>query len=110
MPKSSSKQVCMKKDMQEQRIDDILNSIDGMQRASAPDVLFDAIEQQIDNNTKRIIPLRTVVAVAASILLLLSVNVYLVMHTSTMHRLSGADMNSVIKYYELEQQSVNIGI
>ncbi|MEZ5016710.1 MAG: hypothetical protein R2800_06640 [Flavipsychrobacter sp.] len=100
----------MKKDIQEQRIEDILNSIDGVQRAAAPDTLFDAIEQRIDNNTKRIIPLRTVVAVAASILLLLSVNVYLIMNTTKEQSLSKGDMNSVIKYYELEEQRVNIGI
>ena len=100
----------MENDMQKRRIDDVLDSIEGIQRANAPESLFAAIEQHIDANVKRVIPIRTVMAAAASIMLLLSVNVYLLSNTSNAESLSNSDMKSVIEYYELGEQSVNFNI
>ncbi len=101
----------MKKDRQEQFVDDILNSMEGMQRAEAPHALFHSIEQRIEANAKHIIPLRTVWAAAASILLLLTINVYLVLGSSVKSspaQPSDANMNSVIEYYQLEDEAISL--
>ena len=65
----------MKNNMEkEQWIDDIINSMEGSQRAKPPQALFDKIETSIYRPEAKMIPMsmQRIVAVAASLLMLLN--------------------------------------
>lgn len=58
-------------------IEETMNSLEGMQRAQAPDYLLGRIEQRLGGNLRvkgRIVPLRTVGLAAACIALLVLLN------------------------------------
>lgn len=56
-------------------IEEVLNSTEGMSKAMPKRDLFVGIEQKLNRGYKKTVPLRTVSLVAASILLLVTVNV-----------------------------------
>jgi hypothetical protein len=62
------------------RVDEVLSSLEGMQRAEAGDFLFGKIEYKLTLPYlgARTIPLRTVSLAAASVLLLLALNLFTV--------------------------------
>lgn len=57
---------------QEKWINSVLNSTNGITKVAPDDTLLSRIQEKI--NTKNVIPLKTVWAVAASIIVLLSLN------------------------------------
>ena len=85
-------------------IEEIINSTGGVQRAQPPDDLFRKIEQKITGSFSkaRTIPLRTVSAAAASILLLLALNVFIALkRNDAKPQYKGDGMQQVAEYYGL---------
>ena len=83
-------------------IDGIMDSFDGLERATPPGTLLHKIEQKLGGKYGRIIPLRTVSLAAASILLLLAVNVYLLREQPAAEMANENGVEAVIEYYGLD--------
>lgn len=56
-------------------IDEVISSIDGMERASPSDELFSKINSIIKNENQIIIPIRNILAIAVSIAILITINI-----------------------------------
>jgi len=85
-------------------VDGIMDSFDGLERAAPPGTLLHKIEQKLGEKVSyaRTIPLRTVSLAAASILLLLAVNVYLLREQPSADKGNENEVESVIEYYGLD--------
>ena len=79
-------------------IEEVLNSTEGMSKAVPERDLFVGIEQKLKRGNKNIVPLRTVSLVAASILLLVAVNVAML--------LSGDDKGSSVVAQQPNQETM----
>ena len=75
-------------------INNVLNSVDGMSKAIPQDDLFSKIEQKIA--TKNVVPMQTIWLVAASIVVLISLNVVLLNGSTTSNKSEIAGLESVI--------------
>jgi len=87
------------------RTDDVLNSLEGMQRAKPGRDLYGSILNKINNTTiplgkGKTISLKTVSAAAACLLLLLTLNVL----TVTKKHQPKNGMEDVANYYQLNEQ------
>jgi hypothetical protein len=82
-------------------IDEAMNSLDGMRPAQPPRSLFDHIERRIQNGVAvaKTIPLYKVSLAAASILLLLALNIFVA--SKTKHATQGQqdEVQSLAEYY-----------
>ena len=88
-------------------IDNILNSIQGMQRAVPDDTVFSRIGSKISGG--RIIPLRTISLAAASVLLLVVVNVLALQHkTEKKQPANNDEMQELVSYYGLTNNPYGI--
>lgn len=80
---------------QENFIHDILNSTNGITKVDPSDDLFSRIEQRI--NEKSVVPMSTLWLVAASIVLLMSLNVFVLATKNTSsHKSSTTELESSI--------------
>lgn len=87
----------------EQWIDGIINSTEGMQRAQPPVSVLHKIEQRLGGSPARVVPLRTVSLAAASILLLVMANLFVIRHQENNIGKSGqSSVDAVIDYYGLD--------
>ncbi|MCB0700409.1 MAG: hypothetical protein H6551_12270 [Chitinophagales bacterium] len=89
-------------------VGDVMNSTEGMQKAMPPDGLFAKIESKLNSGVTYVktVPMRTVFAVAASLALLISVNVYILNKIKTTTKSETKDdMETVIEYYGLDNQT-----
>ena len=87
----------------EQWIDGIINSTEGMQRAQPAASVLHRIEQHLGGNTARVVPLRTVSLAAASILLLVMANLFVIKNRESDIRKTGqSSVDVVIDYYGLD--------
>jgi hypothetical protein len=75
-------------------INNVLNSVDGISKAIPQDDLFSKIEQKIA--TKNVVPMQTIWLVAASIVVLISLNVVLLNGSTTSNKSEIAGLESVI--------------
>lgn len=92
-------------------IDEVLTSTDGMQKASPSDSLFFRIEQRQGQGityAKRV-PLTTVSMAAASIALLVVINVTMLKNSpkAAEQERKTAPLETVIDYYGLNEETVN---
>lgn len=85
-------------------IDGIMDSFDGLERATPPGTLLHKIEQKLARSVSytRNIPMRTVSLAAASILLLLAVNIYLLREQPGTEKANNNRVEAVIEYYGLD--------
>lgn len=85
-------------------IDGIMDSFDGLERATPPGTLLHKIEQKLAGSISyaRTIPMRTVSLAAASILLLLAVNFYMLREQPATDRANKSGVEAVIEYYGLD--------
>lgn len=95
-------------------IEEVLNSTEGMSRAQPSGKVFASIEQRLNNARElvRKVPVRTVLAAAASILILLAANVFIltdvqVEKSSTPQK---DETEAIIKYYDLTDNGINRAI
>ena len=95
----------------QQWIDQVMNSLDNLPPATPARDLYSRIEQEIKEGRKdreRIIPLRTVSAAAAVLLILLAAN-YLSLFGK--HDRAKTDtMDAVTRYYDLNNDYVQYGL
>lgn len=87
-------------------IDDVLASTDGMSKARPERDLFLGIEDKMQFRKKQVIPLKTVSLAAASIALLILVNILLVLgdkSTDNKRMFGKNDVDQVIEYYGLTE-------
>jgi len=92
-----------------QWIDSVMNSLDGLQTAEPGDFAFDKIESRIKQEETpvmkaRVIPLRTVSTVAASLLVLIAANIIFL--TNKPKQANNDAMRSVAKYYGLTNDNI----
>jgi hypothetical protein len=88
-------------------IDNILNSIHGMQKATPGDEVFSRIALKITGG--RIIPLRTISFAAASVLLLVVLNVIAVQRKDESKQHANKDgMQELVSYYGLTDNPYGI--
>lgn len=84
-------------------LNEVMNSLEGMQPAHADGRLFEKIEQQLDvrrtNNGAKVIPLRTVSFAAACILLLIAINCFTLVKKRRIQQHKG--LQEVAEYYQL---------
>ncbi len=78
----------------EQFINDILNSTDGIAKVNPSDALFLKIEQKIA--TKNVVSMKTIWLVAASIVVLISLNITLLNNFSKENQSEIANLERVI--------------
>lgn len=83
-------------------LDDIINSMAGAWRAQPPAGLFSKIEQRLHERfpVVKAIPLRTVSLAAASILLLLAINIFIA-SKETGNKRGQDSMQGLVEYYGL---------
>jgi hypothetical protein len=95
----------MAENSKNKRVEDILNSLEGIQPARADDFLFGKIANKIKEpfTATRVIPLRTVSVAAASILLLLALNVLMLSKKHEQKAPSGDPMQQLVDYYGLNE-------
>jgi hypothetical protein len=88
----------------DEHMDDITRSLQGMQRASAPSHLFGKIEARIQaaKRTMQMVPQRTVYLAAASLLLLITINM-LAAGGYKKHTQSSNAMQQLVEYYGLTE-------
>jgi hypothetical protein len=91
----------MKRKGDNMRFDEILNSMEGAGRAQAPEGLFRKIEQRLQGKfpVVKTIPLRMVSLAAASILLLLAINVFIASENKTTAHQKQDGMQGLVEYY-----------
>ena len=92
-----------------QWIDSVMGSLDGLQRAEPGDFAFGKIESRIKEGTTplvrgRVIPLRMVSAVAASLLILVAINIACL--TNKPKQANNDSVRSVAKYYGLTDDNI----
>jgi hypothetical protein len=90
----------MNRDQNKNSVEDIMRSTEGMRRAVPDASLFNRIEARLAERypVVKVIPLRTVSLAAASLLLLVLANLYMVKHTSNAP--SGNDsIQTLVNYY-----------
>lgn len=91
-------------------VDDVLKSTEGMKRAQPSSKLFAKIEQKLDEGityAKRV-PLRTVGLAAASIVLLVAINITtLGKRQQPDKQAQKAPVETVIEYYGLNEELIN---
>jgi hypothetical protein len=82
---------------------DILSSLDNQPRLKAPDYLFDRIESKIKESQVKVININWVIGVAASLLLLVSLNISALKNysDSTFSQEESIETSSI--YYESNQ-------
>lgn len=90
-------------------VDEVMKSTDGMQRAMPTEHLFAKIEARVNKSITYVktVPMRTVLAAAASLALLVSVNVYILdkINTTPPTNDTKDEMETVIEYYGLNNTS-----
>lgn len=91
-------------------IDDVMNSTDGMSRATPRDGLLRKIEQRMEEGViyAKQVPMRTVSLAAASIVLLVAVNIAL-LNTRPVSGKSqkNTPIETVVEYYGLNEEPLN---
>lgn len=90
-------------------IDETMNSTDGMQRATPSDDLFSRIEQRIAAGVSivRTVSLRTVSMAAASIVLLVAANIFMLQSNVKEETTQKDGVETVIEYYGLNEKTIN---
>ncbi len=91
-------------------IDKVMDSTAGMQRAEPADGLFHKIEQKVAGTVAyaRTVPLRTVSLAAASIVLLVVVNVFMLTNTTRNDGVNPkSHVETVVDYYGLNENGIN---
>lgn len=101
----------MEKTSKDKWIDKVMESTANMQQAVPQDSLFYKIEQKVSNTVSyaRTVPLRTVSLAAASIVLLVAVNLYMLRNDtqkSNVNEQSGVE--TIVEYYGLNDNGINI--
>ncbi len=93
----------MKNKEQNCRYEQAMNSLGSMQRAVAPDGMFAKIQARLQyvNQHVRVIPVYKVSLAAASLLLLLALNLYLVSRNDKTGGKPEATIQNVTSYYGL---------
>lgn len=95
-------------------IEDVLNSTEGMSRAQPSGKLFASIEQQLNNarEVARKVPMRTVLAAAASVVVLVVANVFILSDVQVeQQRVPQRDeTEAIIKYYGLNDNGISRAI
>lgn len=91
-------------------IDEVMDSLDGMQRATPKDALFSQIEGKLARGiaVARKVPLQTVSLAAASIILLVMLNVFMLRSGAKKAIVkSDSSIETVVEYYGLNEQTIN---
>lgn len=101
----------MENNREKRWLDDVMDSTDGMRRASPLDSLFHKIEQKLEQGAayaKRV-PLTTVSMAAASIALLICLNVTMLKNSrgAAEQTKESEPVETVIAYYGLSEESIN---
>ncbi len=95
-------------------IEDVLNSTEGMSRAQPSGKLFTSIEQQLNNarEVARKVPMRTVLVAAASVVVLVVANVFMLSDVQVeKQRVPQRDeTEAIIKYYGLNDNGISRAI
>lgn len=96
----------MKKD---KWVDEVINSIDGMEQAMPPSGLFAQIEQRVAKGVTyaRTIPMRTVMMAAASVALLAVLNIAMLTKAPAKKTNPADNVDQVIEYYGLNEDGLN---
>lgn len=91
-----------------QWINEVMQSTDKMQRAMPPDDLFQRIERRVHLGVNKVkkVPLRTVMATAASIALLILANIYVLMSGAAQTKENNGGVDAVIEYYGLNNNEI----
>jgi|GEM_PF-2962786 len=100
----------MEKEPKDSWIDKVMESTAGMQKAVPADGLFHKIEQKLSDTVvyARTVPLRTVSMAAASIILLVVANVYILGNTANdTNVIEKSPVESVVEYYGLNENGIN---
>ena len=91
-------------------IDEAMESATGISRATPPDTLFRKIEQKVSGTVAyaRTVPLRTVSLAAASIVLLVVLNVYMLRNTAKHEQKTQvSQVETLVDYYGLNDNGIN---
>jgi len=93
----------------EEWIDTTMNSFEGIQRAEAPDFLFHKLEKRLTDKIfplrTGIVPFRVVSVVAALIILLVSVNLFILTRQSKMNP-NHSGIEKIATYYGLNNNNI----
>ena len=85
-------------------VDEVANSLEGIQRAEAPPMLFQEVMSRIKKGRLEVLPGRVVWLAAASLLLIISANVLLL--TSSSKNASQKDpLQAVVNDYQLNHNN-----
>ena len=101
----------MEKTSKEKWIDKVMDSTAGLQKAMPQDGLFHSIEEKVSNTVSyaRTVPLRTVSLAAASIVLLVAVNLYMLSNDTQKSNITEQSrVETVVEYYGLNDNGINI--
>lgn len=90
-------------------IDEVVASTDGMQRAKAPEGLFTKIDRKLASGVKaaRKVPFSTVGLAAASIVLLVTINIYMLKGNTKKSVQQSTGIEQVVEYYGLNEETFN---
>lgn len=87
----------------QQWVEQVLNSTNQLKRAEAPDSLWQKIQQTIEEETNKIVlvPKRTVWVAAASVILLIMLNIIAIQHYKPQSA-ETSPVESLIEAYQLQ--------
>lgn len=91
-------------------VDKVIDSTSGMQKAVPSDGLFHKIEQRVSVTASyvRTVPLRTVSLAAASIILLVVANIFMLGNTAQQGKITEkSKVDIVVDYYGLNENIIN---
>jgi hypothetical protein len=93
----------MNKNNKEKWVKEVLNSIEGCTKAAPSERLYAALEKRITIPvTKgRVISFKVVSAAAACIILLISVNMYVLQKQSTSRNTETNKLQDIVRYYDI---------
>ena len=93
----------MDKNNKEKWVEEVLNSIEGSTKAIPSERLYTALEKRltIPVSKGRVISIKIVSAAAACIILLISVNIYVLQKQITPGKAESNQLQDIVRYYDI---------